>query len=77
MDIAYIVYRILEFAIPIFCIYTIVMFILDGIKAKKEDRRRKIRYIVLFIFGLIVLLLYLAIATFLILITIDMRMHGM
>lgn len=77
MDFDMVIYRLLEFGIPIFCIFTIVKFIRDGKNAKIEGRRRKVRYIVLFILGLIVLLLYLAMATFLILITIDIRMNGM
>lgn len=46
--------------IPIFVLYAIVSFVLDAIHAKKVGRHIRVKRIVIFVLGIILLLLYIA-----------------
>ena len=77
MDFYVVLFYMLACGIPVLGSITTLLFILDGKKAKKEGRRRRLIFTVLFIFGVILLALYLVGALLSLLIMIDIAMNGM
>ena len=77
MNFYVVLFYLLACGIPILCIVAITLFVSEGKKAKIEGRRRKLRYKVFFIFGLILLILYLVAVLFCAVIMIDIAMNGM